>query len=136
MRALAEHLHAGTPGTARSTSGGSPMIGDDHLEERARQRRAQRVGTIEREQPSLVQQRDAGAALRLVEIRRRHHDRDALRQKLRQQLPELAPRHRIDAGRRLVEHDQRRLVDERAGERQLLLHAARQPIGEPRRETA
>ena len=70
------------------------------------ERRAQRRRRVEREQPALVQQRHARAALRLVEIRRRHHDRDALREELRQQLPELAPRHRIDAGRRLVEQDQ------------------------------
>ena len=48
-----------------------------------------------------------------------------------EQLPELAPRHRIDAGRRLVEQDHARLVDQRAGERELLLHAARQAVGEP-----
>ena len=81
-----------------------------------------------------MQQRHARAALGLVEIRRGHHDRDALAQELRQQLPELAARHRIDAGRRLVEQDERRLVDERAGERQLLLHAARQLAGQPRAE--
>ena len=54
----------------------------------------------------LGQQRDARAALGLVQVRRGHHDRDALREELRQQLPELAARHRIDAGRRLVEQDE------------------------------
>ena len=49
---------------------------------------------VERQQPALVQQRDARAPLRFVEVRRRHHDREAAREKLRQQLPELAPRHR------------------------------------------
>ena len=54
-----------------------------------------------------------------------------VRQELREQLPELAARHRIDAGGRLVEQDQRRLVDQRAGERELLLHAARKLLREP-----
>ena len=45
------------------------------------------------------------APLGFVQIRRRHHDRQALRQELGQQLPELATRHRIDARRRLVEHE-------------------------------
>ncbi len=89
---------------------------------------------VEREQPAVVQQRHPAAALGLVQVRRRHQDRDPLREKLREEHPELAARHRIDAGRRLVEHDQVRLVDERAGQRQLLLHAARQPIGQPRAE--
>ena len=64
-----------TPGMRAQHLGRAPVIGDDDLEERAGQRRAQRVGPIEREQPSLVQQRDARAALGLVEVRRRHHDR-------------------------------------------------------------
>ena len=38
----------------------------------------------------------------------------------------------IDAGRRLVEQDQLRLVHQRAGQRELLLHAARQLVGQPR----
>src|SRR6185436_4226063 len=56
--------------------------------------------------------------------------RDALREKLRQQLPEFAARYRIDAGGRLVEHDHRRLVHQRAGQRELLLHAAGELIGQ------
>ena len=57
-------------------------------------------------------------------------------QELREQLPELAPRHGVDAGRRLVEQNEVGLVHERARERELLLHAARQLVGEPRRGTA
>jgi hypothetical protein len=41
------------------------------------------------------------------------------------QIPELAPRKRIDAGRRFVENQQIRIVNQRAAEAQLLLHAAR-----------
>ena len=88
----AQHVERRTRGGRRSTSNSCP--GSARLQRRRR---------VERQQPALVQQRDARAPLGLVQVRRRHHDREALRQELRQQLPELAPRHRIDAGRRLVE---------------------------------
>ena len=55
-----------------------------------------------------------------------------LARKPRQQLPELAARDGIDAGRRLVEQDHIRLVHQGAGESELLLHAAGQPIGQAR----
>ena len=48
----------------------------------------------------------------------------------REQLPELPPRHRIHARRRLVEQDDLGFVHERARERQLLLHAAGEPVGQ------
>ena len=50
------------------------------------------------------------------------------------QLPELPPRQRIDAGRRLVEDQEIGIVDQRAAERQLLLHAARELAGGAREE--
>ena len=46
-----------------------------------------------------------------------------------EQVPELAPRHGVDAGRRLVEEQDLGPVHERAAERELLLHAARQRAG-------
>ena len=94
----------------------------------------QRGRTVDREQTPFVQQRHPPAALRLVEIRRRHDDRQPARQELGQQLPELAPRHRIDAGGRLVEQQHLRCVHQRACQRQLLLHAARQQVGTARAE--
>ena len=100
----------------------------------AGQGRPQGVRRVDREQLSLVEQRDPRAALRLVQIRRRHDDRDALSEKLGKQLPELAARDRIHTGRRFVEQDQRRLMDQRAGQRELLLHATRQLVGQPRSE--
>ena len=69
-----------------------------------------------------------GAALRFVHVGRRHQDGDAVGEELGQQLPELTARHRVDAGRRLVEQNQLGLVHQRAGERQLLLHAAGEAI--------
>ena len=50
------------------------------------------------------------------------------------QLPELPPRQRVDAGRRLVEDQEIGIVDQRAAERQLLLHAARELAGGPLEE--
>ena len=92
--------------------------------------RPERVGRVEGEPLAVVQQGDAMAALGFVEVRRAHQNRDALLQELGEQFPELAARHRIDAGRRLVEQDHARLVDQRAGKRELLLHAAREPFGQ------
>ena len=56
-------------------------------------------------------------------------------EELREQFPELAPRHGIDARRRLVEQQDLRLVHEGARQRQFLLHPARQAIGAARAET-
>src|SRR5690606_20569744 len=50
------------------------------------------------------------------------------------QLPELAARQRIDARRRLVEDQEVRIVDQRAAQAQLLLHAARELAGRAIRE--
>ncbi len=50
------------------------------------------------------------------------------------QIPELAPRERIDAGGRLVEDQQVGVVDQRAAQAELLLHAARELAGRARQE--
>ena len=134
MRPLAEQLHVGDTRQPLEHLGRAISISGDDFHHVARQARAQAAGRVEREEPPFVQQRDARAPLRFVEIRRRHQNRDALREKLGQQLPELAARHRIDAGRRLVEQDDPGLVHERACERQLLFHPAGQLIGQPRAE--
>ncbi len=47
------------------------------------------------------------------------------------QLPELAPRQRIDARGRLVEDQQVGVVDQRAAQAELLFHAARELAGRP-----
>ena len=120
-----------TPGSVRSASSAVALRPREDFDDGARQALAQRLRRVHHEQPSVREQRDARATLGLVEVGRRHDDGDALGEELGQQLPELAARHRVDAGRRLVEQDDLRLVDERARERELLLHAARQPIGQP-----
>ena len=48
-----------------------------------------------------------------------------------ERVPELAARDRIDAGGGLVQQQDARLGHQRAGQRELLLHAAAQPAGQP-----
>jgi len=50
------------------------------------------------------------------------------------QLPELRPRQRVDAGGRLVQDQQVRVVDEGAAQPELLLHAARELAGRARQK--
>jgi hypothetical protein len=74
--------------------------------------------------------------LRLFHISRRNDDahvRSACPDSV-DQLPKLAARERVDACRRLVEDQQVGVVDERAAQREFLLHTARQFAGRPIRE--
>ena len=57
--------------------------------------------------------------------------RQAFVDELPDDVPQLAPRQRIDADGRLVEEQELRHADERAGEAELLLHAAREPPRQP-----
>ena len=77
----------------------------------------------------MTQEAEPGAALGFVEIGGGDDDGDALAAQPVENAPEVAPRHRIDAGGRLVEQQDFGRVDERAGEPELLLHAARQLPG-------
>ena len=79
-----------------------------------------------RDHVAAVHGREPGVLLRFVHVGGRDHhahlrpaSADAV-----DQLPELPPRQRIDAGRRLVQDQEIGIVDQRAAERQLLLHAA------------
>ena len=56
------------------------------------------------------------------------HDRLAERPELAEELAQLDPGPRIEAGRRLVEEQDLRVVDERVGEAQPLLHAPREAL--------
>ena len=75
-------------------------------------------------------------ALGLVHVGRGDDRRHPLRHHLVDDEPELAARDRVDAERRLVEEQHLRLVDEGAGEAELLLHAARELAGEAVAERA
>ncbi len=76
--------------------------------------------------PALLQRADAVAALRLLHVGRRDHDRHAVRAHAFEQLPEGAARQGIDARGGLVEEHDARPAHERAGQRELLHHPARQ----------
>ena len=78
----------------------------------------------------MVDERHARAALGLVEVRRREQDGQPLALQAGEDPPEVAARDGVDAGGRLVEDEQLGRVDEGAGEGQLLLHAAREPVGQ------
>ena len=60
-----------------------------------------------------------------LENMRGHDDGRAGAHAIRQNVLDLPGRGGVEAGQRLVEHQEPRLMDERAGERQLLPHAAR-----------
>jgi len=55
------------------------------------------------------------------------HDGQALGRQVGERVPEFTPRNGIDAGGGLVEQQHARLGHQRAGERELLFHAAAQP---------
>ena len=85
----------------------------------------QDLGRIAADQPAVMQQPDAVGALGFVQVRRGHEDGDAVLQQLIQDRPEIAAGNRIDAVGRLVQKQNLRPVQQRAHQRQLLLHAAR-----------
>jgi hypothetical protein len=65
------------------------------------------------------------AMLGFVEVRcAEQHGEMLLVDEMADDLPQFAARQRIDADRRLVEQQQRRRADQRAGEAEFLLHAA------------
>ena len=69
----------------------------------------------ESQQPRLKDVSDVGTAFRFVHVVRGHKQRDARRGQLEQQIPQLSPSDRIDAGRGLVEKQQLGFVDQRTG---------------------
>jgi hypothetical protein len=73
-------------------------------------RGADRRRSVDVEDPPLVEQRYAVTPIRLVHVRRRHDDRQPRRLELREQIPELPPRHRVDPRRRLVDDEVRGAV--------------------------
>ena len=127
--------HRCTPGSARSSSSAgsvapsatanwitcsAPSDGDE------RRRRA------ERDQPAVVHDADAVAErVRLVHVVRRDQDGAAGFAEPLEHAPELPPRLRVEAGRRLVEKQQVGTSGHGAGHRQALLLAARQ-LADPR----
>ncbi len=100
-----------------------------NCDQRAGHARFERGRRVAIERVAGIEQGEPVAALRLVEIGGGDHDGDALLPQPVENAPEIAPRHRIDAGGRLVEQQHLRRVHQRAGEAELLLHAAGQRAG-------
>ena len=80
-----------------------------------------------------VHRRQPVEPLGLLHIGGRHDDAHAgaARADAVDQLPELAARERVDAGGRLVQNQQIRIVDQRAAEAEFLPHAARELLRRP-----
>ena len=102
------------------------------LDDVAARRLAAQLGRCrEGDEPAARDERDLVARLGLVEVLGRDQQRPALVAQAMELIPDPAAQERIDARRRLVEEQQRRIVDERAGQLEPSLHPARQPAGAP-----
>ena len=88
------------------------------------------VDGLEGEQPAVVEDADpVRERFRLVEVVRAEQDRRVVRlPDLADEVLDLELRARVEPGRGLVEEQEDRLRQERAGERDLLLHAPRQVL--------
>ena len=82
------------------------------------------VGLAADDQLRVVNVADVRAAFRFVHVMSGDEKRHPLAGELEKQIPQLAPRDRIDTGRRFVEKQHRRFVHERARHRQALSPAA------------
>ena len=118
--------------------GTAPAGGHDQAEHPAAQRREELVRRRVGQQLALVQQQHAAAPRGLVQIgggpHHGHAVRTAFLQHGRDDRPEFAARHRIDADRRLVQQQQPRTREQRAGQAELLLHPAGELAGQARGE--
>ena len=87
----------------------------------------QRRGGVAGDDPAVVDDGDAVAELlRLLEIMRRQQHGDAAGVQLAHIAPELLAQLDIDARRGLVQHQDRRVMDQRLGHQQAPAHAPRQ----------
>ena len=77
------------------------------------------------DQVALRDQGDLVAILGVADVLRRDEDRPPSVAEPVELLPDLGSEDRVDAGGRLVEEQQDRLMDERAGQLEAALHAAR-----------
>src|SRR5690606_3358337 len=80
---------------------------------------------------SFIEEEDAVAGLRLVQIGGGPENADALLRQVLDHGPEIAARDRVDADAGFVEKQEAGFLEERAGKAELLLHAARKLAGEP-----
>ena len=124
MDAVADEEDVAHTGRARDRRAHRASSARGDGDQRTRHVLLERSGRIAIERMAGIEQGQPIAALRLVEIGGGDHDGDALLAQPVENAPEVAARHRIDAGGRLVEQQHLRRVDQRADEAELLLHAA------------
>ena len=93
-------------------------------------------GRVDGEDASALDEGDAVAAVGFVHVRRRDDDREATARERRQQVPELAARYGVDAGRRLVEEQDLGPMHERAARAPASASCRRRARPRAGRETA
>ena len=109
--------------------GGLP---EDDLDALAAELVLELVGRALGDHAAVVDDRDlVGQVVGLLEVLRRQEDRGALPHELGDHVPHPEPRAGVEARGRLVEEEDRRPRDERAGEIQAAAHAARVGLREP-----
>ena len=122
IQAIAESLHVdnllfGPAGRGDKALSASPRFGVRSSRrfacslERSSRRRAHLL------QFAQIHQGHPMTRLRFVQIRRGHQDRQAIGRQVSEHVPEFAPRHRINAGRRFVQQKHVRLGHQRADQR-------------------
>ena len=72
-----------------------------------------------------MEEQDPGRPFRLIEVRGSDRDRGAGGRDAGQQVPQLGATDRVDAGRRLIEDEQARAVEDGRGQGELLAHPTR-----------
>ncbi len=99
----------------------------DQPHRQARELRQEIVRGVERDDTACLEHRDAPAQrFGLLEIVCRQYDRVAIAIQLADEPPQALPQLDVDARRRLVQHDHRRLVHQRLPDQHAALHAAGQ----------
>src|SRR5262245_21465622 len=131
MKGLSERKHRVRLGALAQRAQRVVAPLDADCEQRPIERLGDRARRVDGEQAAALNQGDAIASIRLVHVRRRDDGGQAVGSQAPQQIPELAARDRIHAGRRLVEEQDLGPVDQRAAERELLLHPARERVCAP-----
>ena len=129
--AVPKMLVFSTSGIVVERPHGRDGLGGADFENRPRGKdRLQLLDRAVRGEPAGLNDRDAVAVLRLVEVVRRDEDRDAGAGQIVDEPPELPARQRVHTAGRLVEEDDRRLVENRAAERKALAPAGRERAGQ------
>ena len=109
------------------------VVGDLEVDQVAGDLRLEVVGGVAGDDPALVDDQDpVGQRVGLVEVvGGQEHRRAAARPQALDVLPEVGPRLRVQAGGRLVEEDQRRVVDQAHHDVEAALLAAGHVLGHP-----